>query len=85
MLLAEIVVRPNYDVFIDGVVPSIMVLSVQELISLICCTQFIFQEHIVLLSFREVSSDSWTYLPGIPIVAEVCMVGVYKDRDFSAF
>jgi hypothetical protein len=62
-----------------------VVLSARELISSICCARFIFQEHIVLLSLREVSGDSWTYFPGVPIVAEVCMVSVYEDGDFSSF
>src|SRR5437588_1755076 len=61
VFFTKIVVGPNSDVFIDRVGPSIMVLSVQELISSICCAWFIFQEHIVLLSLREVSSNSWTY------------------------
>jgi hypothetical protein len=85
MLFAKIVVWPNCNVFIDRVVSSVMVLSARELISSICCAQFIFQEHVILLLLREVSGNSWTYFSRIPIVAEVCMVSVYKDRDFSAF
>jgi hypothetical protein len=85
MLFTEIVVWPNCNVFIDRDISSIMVLSAQELISSICCTWFIFQEHVVLLSLREVSGNSWTYFSGVLVVAEVCMISVYEDGDFSAF
>ena len=84
VFFTKIVVWPNCNIFIDRVIASVMVLSVQELISSICCARFIFQEHVVLLSLREVSGNSWTYFPGILIVAEVCMIGIDEDRDFSA-
>ena len=83
VFFTKIVVWPNCDIFVDWIISSIVVLSVRELISSICCAQFVFQEHVVLLSLREVSGDSWTYFPGVPIVAEVCMVGVHEDGDFS--
>jgi hypothetical protein len=84
VLFAEIVIWLNCNIFINRVISSVMVLSARELISSICCAQFVFQEHIVLLLLREVSGDSWTYFPGVPVVAEVCMVGIYKDGDLSA-
>jgi hypothetical protein len=51
------VVWPNCNIFIDRVTSSIVVLSARELICSICRAWFVFQEYIVLFSFREVSGN----------------------------
>src|SRR5207302_11454487 len=71
VFFTKIVVWPDCDIFIDWVISSFVVLSARELISSIYCTRFVFQEHIVLLSLREVSGDSWSYFPGVPFVTVV--------------
>ena len=63
VLLAEIVVWPDRDIFIDWVTTRIMVFSARELISSICRAWLVFQEDIVLFTFRQVSGNSWSDFP----------------------
>ena len=75
VLLAEIFVGPYSDVFIFWVAAVVVVFSSRETVCSIGGTGFVFQEHVVLLAFRQVSCHLWSNFPGVAVIAEVCMVG----------
>ena len=79
MVLAEVTFWPYCDIVVVGVIARVVVFSARELISSICCAQLVFQQYIVLLSFRKVSCDSWTDFPRVLVVAKVGMICVDKD------
>ena len=77
VLLAEIFVGPYSDVFIFWIVAVIVVFSSREAVCSIGGPGFVFQEHVVLLAFRQVSCHSWSNFPGVTVIAEVGMVSEY--------
>ena len=77
VLLAEIFVGPYSDVFILWVAAVVVVFSSREAICSIGGTGLVFQEHVVLLTFGQVSCHSWSNFPGVMLIAEVCMVSEY--------
>jgi hypothetical protein len=85
VVLAEIAFQPNCYIVIAGVIAYVMVFSARELISSICCARLVFQQYIVLLSFREVSCDSWTDFPRVPVVVKVGVICVDEDRYACPF
>ena len=76
MLLAEVMVWPDRDIFIDRVATRIMVFSARELISSICCAWLVFQEDVVLFAFWQVSGDSRPDFPRLPIVSQVGVIRI---------
>ena len=77
VLLTEIFVGPYSDVFIFWIAAVVVVFSSREAICLIRGAGLVFQEHIVLLMFRQVSCHLWSNFPGIAVIVEVGMIGEY--------
>jgi hypothetical protein len=81
----KITVWPDYDVFVVWISISFIVGVAREGICMVCSSWFVFQQDIVLLPFREISCNVWPDFSGVIIVPEVCMIGVYQDRDSCSF
>ena len=67
MVLAKIFIRPYKDFFIIWVWPFIIRPSGEGVHS-VCCSWFIFQEDVVLFSFREVSHHVGANFPWVSVI-----------------
>jgi hypothetical protein len=85
MLLAEIMVWPDYDIFVVWISFDLIIWSMGKGVSTICSPRLIFEYDVVLLPFREVSCDMWSNFAGIVVISEICVVGVYYDGDGGSF
>ena len=85
VLFTEIFIWQHSDIFIVWVSFAFIVGAAGKGISSVCCSWFVLQEDVVLGEFWQVSCNAWANLPWFSVIFEVCMIGVYQDRDFSAF
>ena len=58
----------------SGLLPSLWS-SLLERLCLIGGAGLVFQEHVVLLAFGQVSCHLWSNFPGVAVIAKVGMVG----------
>ena len=69
MLLAEIMVWPDSDIFVVWVSINFIVGAAGEGVCTICGPGFVFEQDIILFSFREVSCNAWSNFSGVTIVS----------------
>jgi hypothetical protein len=81
VLFAEVVVRPDYDIFVVWVPFDLIVWSTGKGIGSICRPRFVFEYDVILLPFREISCDVWSDFVRVMVVSEVCVVSVDYDGD----
>jgi hypothetical protein len=81
VVLTEVAFWPYCYIVIVWVIACVVVFSARELISSICCAQFVFQEDIILLPFWQVAYNSWTDFSRVLIVVKVGVVDVNENGD----
>jgi hypothetical protein len=85
MLFTKIMVWPDNYIFVVWISLDLVIWSVGKGVSAIGRPRFVFEYDVILLSFREVSCNTWSDFAGVAVVSEVCVVGVDYDGDGGPF
>jgi hypothetical protein len=84
-MVTEVFVWEDSYVLIIGVSFYFVVWSAGKCVCLIGCSWFIFKLNIILGNFRDVSHYAWSDFSWFPVISQICMICIDKDRDFGSF